>query len=303
MWACPFTRTTSRIPGRRSASISRKICRPARAGPTGSDPQNAPKTGSGQLTDDKVFAANIAKSQQSYLNAFLLTDDKLRMNNDYSVMPASSKVSDSWYAIITGANGIPTDSDLSDEMKKAYEAASGKLMDKDGNPTPHYEAYMRYEDEYKSKVKAWTRAYAAAFTDPMRLQNWPLEGRSYHEDADEAMDRWVGLGFKQEIETALATLAAQGIDPAMALIVRAKKRFINSLNEFQSVGQIPYTVLLPTSWYDPDNDDGWNEYTSRDFHTESHYTESSSSYGGGGGINLGFWSSKASFEHADQRRP
>ena len=25
-----------------------------------------------------------------------------------------------------------------------------------------------------------------------------------------------GLGFKQEIETALATLAAQGIDPAMA---------------------------------------------------------------------------------------
>src|SRR4029077_19433222 len=52
------------------------------SGSTGTDPQNAPKTGSGQLTDDKVFAANIAKSQQSYLNAFLLTDDKLRMNND-----------------------------------------------------------------------------------------------------------------------------------------------------------------------------------------------------------------------------
>jgi hypothetical protein len=275
---------------------------PGQAAPTGTDPANAPKTASGQIDDSTVFAANIAKSQQSYLNAFLLTDDKLRMNNDYSVMPGSSKVSDSWYAIITGANGVPTESELSDDMKRAYEAASAKLMDKDGNATPHYEAYMRYEDEYKTRVKAWTRAYAAAFTDPMRLQNWPLEGRSYHDDADEAMDRWVGLGFKNEIETALATLAAQGIDPAIALIVRAKKRFINSLNEFQSIGQIPYTVLLPTSWYDRDNDDGWNEYTSRDFHTESHYTESSTSYGGSAGINIGFWSAKASFEHSEQRQ-
>jgi hypothetical protein len=269
---------------------------------TATDPKDAPKTASGQMDESKIFAANIAKSQQSYLNTFLLTDDKLRMNNEYSVMPASSKVSDSWYALITGANGVPVTSELNDQMKKAYEDARAKLMDKDGNVTPHYEAYMRFEDEYKSKVKKWTQAYAAAYTDPMRLQNWPIEGRSYHEDADEAMDRWVGLGFKPEIEKAIATLAAQGIDPAIALIVRSKKRFINSLNEFQSVGEIPYTILLPNSWYDPDNDDGWNEYTSHDFHSESHYTESSTSYGGGGGFNVGFWSASASFNHSDERK-
>jgi hypothetical protein len=275
---------------------------PGQAGADGKDPKDAPKTASGQIDENKVFAANIAKSQQSYLNAFLLTDDKLRMNNQYTVMPGSSKVSDSWYAIITGANGIPTDSVLSNAMKQAYQAAAAKLMDKDGNPTPHYEAYMRYEAEYKSKVKAWNRAYASAYTDPMRLQNWPIDGRAYHDDADEAMDNWVGLGFKQEIETAIATLAAQGVDPAIALIVRAKKRFINSLNEFQSIGQIPYTVLLPSTWYDRDNDDGWDEYTSRDFHTEAHYKASSTSYGGGGGFNIGFWSASAGFEHADQRQ-
>jgi hypothetical protein len=266
-----------------------------------SDPKDAPKTGSGQLTEDSIFAANIAKSQQSYLNTFLLTDDKLRMNNDYSVMPGSSKVSDSWYAIITGANGIPTDSTLSASMKAAYDAAQAKLTDKDGNVTPHYQAYMDREEEYKSKVRAWQRAYAAVFTDPMKLQNWPMEGRQYHDDADEAMDRWTALGFKPEIETAIAQLAAQGIDPSIVLISRAKKRFINSLNEFMSVGQIPYTILLPRSWYDRNNDDGWYEYTSSDFHTESHYQESSTSYGGGAGINVGFWSAKASFEHADAR--
>ena len=125
-------------------------------------------------------------------------------------------------------------------------------MDKDGNPTPHYQAYMNYQDEYKSKMRSWQRAYAAAFSDPMKLQHWPLEGRGYHDDADEAMDRWTGLGFKNEIENAIATLAAQGTDPAIALISRSKKRFVNSLNEFQSVGQIPYTIMLPRTWYDRD---------------------------------------------------
>jgi hypothetical protein len=118
------------------------------------------------------------------------------MNNQYSVMPGAGKVSDAWWAITTGANGIPTQSVLNDAMKKAYEEATAKLMDKDGNTTPHYQAYMQYEQIWKDKVKAWHRAYANAFSDPMKLQNWPIDGVQYQDDADEAMDRWVGLGFK-----------------------------------------------------------------------------------------------------------
>src|SRR5262245_20852087 len=45
------------------------------------DPKDAPKTASSQMDEDKIFAAHIAKSQQNYLNTFLLTDDKLQMNN------------------------------------------------------------------------------------------------------------------------------------------------------------------------------------------------------------------------------
>ncbi|GHO60413.1 hypothetical protein [Ktedonobacter robiniae] len=265
------------------------------------DPANAPKTGSAQLDENRQLSAAIAKSQQSYLDTFQLTDDKLVMNNQYAVMPGSSKVSDAWWALITGANGVPTESELNDEMKAAYEKAKAVLMDKDDNPTPHYQAYMQYEQEYKDKVKAWHRAYSDAFTNPMKLQNWPIDGTLYHDDADEALDRWVSLGHKEEIEHALATLAAQGTDPAIALISRAKKHYINSLNEFQSVGEIPYTVMLPRTWYDPDNDDGWNEYTSDDAHSESHYQSSSTSYGGGGGFSIGFWSAGASFNHADQQ--
>ncbi len=160
---------------------------------------------------------------------------------------------------------------------------------------------MQYEEAWKDKKKAWNRAYANAFTDPMKLQNWGIDGVPYQDDADEAMDRWVGLGFKNEIENALAILAAQGTDPAIALIGRAKKTYINSLNEFMSIGELPYTIMLPNSWYDKDNDDGWNDYSSNDFHSESHYQESSTSYGGGGGFNVGFWSAKANFDHCEQQ--
>lgn len=265
------------------------------------DPKDAPKTASGQLDDNKVLTASIAQSQKNYLNTFMLVDRKLKMNSEYMEMPSSSTVSDTWYAIITGANGIPTDSVINDDLKKAYEAAAAKVMDKDGNPTPHYQAYMQYEDEWKSKVKAWHKAYSDAFTNPMKLQNWPIDGTLYQDDADQAMDRWVSFGFKEEIENAIATLAAQGTDPAIALISRAKKRFINSLNEFMSIGELPYTFMLPGSWYDKDNDDGWNIYTSDDLHSESHYNESSTSYGGGGGFNIGLWSAGADFEHSQTR--
>ncbi|MBV9248375.1 MAG: hypothetical protein JO227_03890 [Acetobacteraceae bacterium] len=268
------------------------------------DPKDTPPaTASAELSadKDKAFAANVAKSQQSYLNTFLLLDDKLQMNNQYSVMPSSSKVSDSWFAIINGANGIPPSMELNDAMKQAYADAQAKLQDKDGNPTAHYQAYMDKEDEYKSKVKARNKAYADAFTDPMKLQAWPVNGVPYQDDVDEAWKRWISLGFKEEIEKALNTLAAQGTDPAIVLIARAKQKFQNDLLEFMGVGEIPYTLLSPHSWYDADNDDGWTDYTSHDFHSESHYQSSSTSFGGGASFNIGLWHGGASFDHSDSQ--
>jgi len=191
--------------------------------------------------------------------------------------------------------------ELNEAMKQSYVDATAQLMDKDGNVTTHYQAYMQYEDAYKSKVKARNKAYSAAFTDLMKLQAWPQDGVPFQDDVDEAWDRWMGLGFKIEIEKAISTLAAQGTDPAIALIARAKKKFQNSLFEFSGYAEIPYTMLSPRSWYDAEEDDGWNEYSDKDFHSESHYSASQTAYGGGGGFNVGLWSGGASFEHSDSQ--
>jgi hypothetical protein len=273
--------------------------------PDRTDPANAPKTGSGPLDPERVYeeqaVADISKAQRRYVNTFLLTDSKLNMNAQYAVMPGASKVSDSWWAIITGANGVPSELHLSPELKAAYDEAAATLMDSEGDPTKHYEKYLEYQDEYRGKVRAWNKAFAASFTDPAKRQQWPIEGRSYHEEANEAWDRWQGFGHKQEIENALAILSAQGTDPAIALIARAKKKLNDNLFEFPGVGLIPYTMMLPSGWADPNDDEGWNNYTSRDLHSETHYDKSSTSYGGGGGINVGFWSAGGNFEHSEEK--
>ncbi|MDH4085245.1 MAG: hypothetical protein OEV99_14220 [Nitrospira sp.] len=67
------------------------------------DPKDAPKTGSGKMDENKIAVAGIAKSMQSYLNTFLLVDDKLQMSLQYTVMPGSSKLSDSWWPATTGS--------------------------------------------------------------------------------------------------------------------------------------------------------------------------------------------------------
>lgn len=93
-------------------------------------------------------------------------------------------------------------------MNPTYEDARAKLTDKNGNPTPKYSAYLRYEAEYRNKADAWHKAYAEALTDPLKLSTWPIEGVDYRDAADDAMERWMALGFKAEIESAMTIVAA-----------------------------------------------------------------------------------------------
>ncbi len=103
-----------------------------------------------------------------------------------------------------------------------------KFMEKDGNLTPHFQAYLQHEHIYNSKVEARNRAYSAALNNPLQRQLWPIEGAPYQHEVDAAWESWIGLGFKLEIDQALHLLNAQGAHPALALIARAKKKFQDS---------------------------------------------------------------------------
>ena len=241
-----------------------------------------------QLEDMEFKTAGIAKSMQAFLQTFMLTDDKLVMNEEYRVAPGSSKLNDTWYAIVNGANGIAPDLELNDEMKKALEKAKGELMTPEGDPTPHYEKYMQYREEYNEVVQTRNRQYANALTDPMKLQMWPVQGKMYQDDVNFAWDKWQSFGHKQKIEQAIAVMSSQGIDPAIILIARAKQKYENSLVNIPQIGNIPYTFITPSKWYSP-NMGGWNQYSKSDFHTESHFESKTKTTKAGGGFNIGLY--------------
>lgn len=247
-----------------------------------------------KLDMNQLLTAGVGSSLMSYLNTFMLTDDKLVMNNNYAVMPDASHVSDAWFAIINGANAVTSDLQLSDAIKKSVQEAQDKILDKDGNPTAHFNAYNQYRQLYQDAAKAQNKAYAGAMSDPLKYSNWPINGKQYQDDVDYTWSQWMGFGFKEEIENALSILAAQGIDPAVALIARAKLKYENSLINFEKVGNIPYTFIIPSKWYSLDEDDGWTQYTQNDMHSESHADSSSSSFSAAGGLNLGFFNIGAS---------
>ncbi|WP_024479438.1 hypothetical protein [Cellulophaga baltica] len=242
-----------------------------------------------QLDDMQFMSANIGASMQAFLQTFVLTDSKLALESTYRAVPNASKVNDSWFAIINGANGIAPDMELNDEMKAALEKAKAVLMTPEGDSTLHYEKYVEYREEYQDSVRTRNKQYANALSDPLKLQMWPIQGKGYQDDVEFAWDRWQSMGFKQEIDAATAIMASQGIDPAILLIARAKKKYENSLVNIPNVGNIPYTFMTPSKWYSATSPDGWNSYSKTDFHSESHFESNSSKTSAGGGLNLGFF--------------
>lgn len=96
-----------------------------------------------------------------------------------------------------------------DESKEAYEKAKAILTDNNGKPTPHYEAYMRYQAEWEKKRKVHETAYTTAQANVATLNRWGVEGKSYIDDINSAMDKWIALGYKTEIENAIKVLSAQ----------------------------------------------------------------------------------------------
>lgn len=276
--------------------------------PSAIDPASAEtaRTASGGMSDEDVYndqiLTEINRSMRAYVNTFLLTDNKLAMSPHYTVMSDSSKVSDTWWTILQGANAIPDELELSPELQASYDEAMADLMDEDGLPTSQYEKYMEYSDAYDEAQLEYAQEFADAFGDPKRLATWPQQGVFFRKKVEKTWMRWNSLGHRERIESALNTLAAQGQDPAMALISRAKQQFEQNLFDFPGVGLLPLTLMIPSGWADESDDRGWTEYSTSSAVNETQYTRSNTSYGGDGGFNLGFWQSGGSLDSKSSKQ-
>jgi hypothetical protein len=74
-----------------------------------------------------------------------------------------------------------------------------------------YKMYQQNAAAYAKAKKDYADAYAEALADPIKLQNWPLAGRSYQQKIDQAYDEWK-TADAAKIERALAILESVGAD-------------------------------------------------------------------------------------------
>ena len=112
------------------------------------------QTGSANLTEDNIAsAADVSDAYKSFLNTFMLVDSKLELNNEYKVMPSATRVSDTWYAILKGAQAVASKADLNEAIKKQIKDAVAVLQDENLQPTPKYLAYQAYETKYEEATE------------------------------------------------------------------------------------------------------------------------------------------------------
>ncbi len=279
-----------------AAAESAKINPPATS--STAMPANAPP----QISMNQLITAGVGQSEKNYYNTFWLTNDKLAMDEKWTVMPDAGTVDSAWFAIINGAQEVTSDMVLNSDLQKSIAAAKAVLVDPStGSPTPHYNAYLYYQQKYYDAQQNLNGQYANAIEDPNAFAMWPINGKIPQEKVNSALESWSGLGYKSEIETALDTLNAQGMDPSIALINRAKLAYENALGEMANIGTIPYTFIEPSTFYDAYEQDGWTKYFQDSSSVSEKTSSSSSSESGFAGISVGFFSIGADASHSQSQ--
>src|SRR5690606_18968911 len=259
----PWTPTQSNLTEAVKSARENKARTTDATDPANTDAASASST----LEDILLTSGSIGQSMNAYLHTFSLRDTKISIDDTYRAWPNAANVNDTSFAIINGANGLESGLEANDAIKAALERAEKLMVDEEGNDTPKYEKYNQYRDEYYDAVRERDRQYANALSDPLKFNLWPMQGKIYQDDVDYAWDKWQSRGAKQEIEEAMALLSAQGIDPAILMIRRAKMKYENSLINMPGIGNLPYTFITPSKWYSK-NGPGWNTYSQTDYHSK-----------------------------------
>jgi hypothetical protein len=155
---------------------------------------------------------------------------------------------------------------------------------------------------YTSAEADYANANASAMADPALGQVWPVASKAYKTKVDNAYDDWRSADAAK-IENALDTVKSIGGSIGTHFVAEANelyKAWNLGLSGAVAVGN-PYTQVLPSSWYDPnDTENGFTTIKASNSTFKSHSASqssqaasswyqghSSSVSGGGGGMIFG----------------
>ena len=234
------------------------------------------------------------KRQDSLVNLCELVDKKLMLDGSGQSVPSSTKISETWRIIVEGANALPSAMKEATEITKAVDEANKLLfvIDAEGNivdDSPAYKKYQECSDTYDNALTTLSNEYNKAYDDKRKFQQWPITGKPFKNAVYTALDKWNSVGERSKIESAISFLSAQGIDVAAKLISLSKKRLEDNKIVLAN-NEYFYTRVRPSDWCDPENVEGWTEYTYSKSIQNDVETTSSRKWSG----SAGFWLWKAS---------
>ena len=272
---------------------------PAKAAESGQSQNGQSDTSTAAPVEDKKLEHAMASARKT--STFF--DRKLHVTNDgtYREYDGSEKLSSAYEGIVTKAQAVPAPPPPPDIQKKVDEAM--KLLyvfDDEGNQkgkTKVYKNYQALKQAYADAEATYANAEAAAMTNSALGQTWPVTSKSLRVQVENAYDDWRSSDA-DKIENALETIKSVGGSLGAHFLAQARSLYDAwnlGLAGSVAVG-IPYTEILPSTWWDHNDDDkGFItiEATSSKFNSNSSshaaqqastwYKNHSSKTGGGGG--------------------
>jgi len=247
------------------------------------------------------------RAMQAAFKTALLCRTMLQVTKDgtYREYPTGRHLDIAYESVMHGMQPGPM-AEMAEDVKKRVEEAEKILFEKDedGSIIGKTKLYKNYIANAQAVAKAqsdFAAANAAQLADPIKRHAWPVQSATYQQVVDQAMDALRTEGGPK-VERALDTIASVGVPMQAHMIAKAKNTFdVWNLGLSGIVpSKMPYSMIMPTNWCDPDDHDGWEQlivdqadyqhYSSVNARSSSQqsWQAHAESVGGSAGVMLGF---------------
>jgi hypothetical protein len=285
---------------------------PASAAPASAAPAGmaaAPDTPPAAPTAADVTGAKIRRAIKAAYNTSQLVDRMLMVTKDevMRLYPGNGRtISFAYDGIINGMQPLPAPPIAPDVQKRIDEARKVLYeLDENGDIDVESKLLKRYKKNARKYAEAkadFADAQADAMRDPSKAEAWPMKSVTYQNAVDEAYDTLKTEGA-EKVERALGIIESIGLSIQDRMIAKARKLLdVWSLGLAGVPTQTPYSMVLPSGWADPEeDDDGWmkltvkntdySNHTARNTHffqQSSSHADASATSGGGHASYFGF---------------
>lgn len=276
--------------------------------------QSFPRPVAGSQADGTAAAPTAApepdpamlRAMQAAWKTALLCRTMLEVTTDgtYREYPTGRHLDFAYESILQGMQ-LEKMPEMAEDVKKRIEQSEKVLFKKDEEgdiigKSKLYENYIKNARELAKAKSDFAAAQTASSVDPVKAHAWPVESETFQIVVDQALDTLRTEGGPK-VERAIDTIAAVGVPMQEHLIKKSKNAFdVWNLGLSGIVpAKIPYSIILPTNWCDPDDHDGWetlivDQSSYQHYGSSSQRTQSQQSWeahaqstGGSAGILLG----------------